>query len=529
MSRTFKHRGFVEIRGADACVVEKEGILAIPPFTSTGALVIEGACALREEGQWWPDLICKLSGRKLGRISLRNGGAFRLEFDIGYARDASGMELQLSFDFERIGRFFSYIRSLDSTFRRRRRSMVKAEGRDVHFHRITLDGRLLADFTHGARIFLPDFSLSELGMGMNIIGFFEHEFGIGESARCCASAAKAAGIPITLNLSQVDTNSTTAGSVWSKSYRRDNPYPVNLFHLDSPQIRLVDSAYGPRFRAGHYNIGYWAWELPEYPDYGLWNMDFVDEVWVPSEFVRQSMAEKSPVPVLVMPHAVEFDAPANADRGQFGLPPGDFLFLVMYDINSSQLRKNPRAAIEAFRAAFPAPEGVKLVVKIHGAENNPEDFRALQESLGNSPDIILINRTLARGELRALQSLCDCFVSLHRAEGFGLALAECMYLGKPVIATNWSGNLEFMDKGNGCMVDYSLVEITESSGPYKKGQIWAEPDAAHAASWMKKVVEDAVFRREIAARGRERILRDFSRLKIGAHYAERLKALSGWL
>lgn len=529
MSRSFKHRGFVEIRGADACVVEKEGILAIPPFTSKGALVIEGACALREEGQWWPDLICKLSGRMLGKISLRNGGAFRLEFDIGYARDARGMELQLSFDFERMGRLVSYIRSLDSAFRRRRRSMVKAEGRDVHFHRITLDGRLLADFTHGARIFLPDFSLSELGVGMNIIGFFEHEFGIGESARCCANAAKAAGIPVALNLSRVGTGSTSAAAPWSGSYSRTNPHRVNLFHLDSPQMRLLDPAYGPQFRAGHYNIAYWAWELPEYPDYSLWNLDYVDEVWVPSEFVRRSMAVKSPVPVLVMPHAVEFESPAGASRGQFGLPPDDFLFLVIYDINSSQRRKNPQAAIEAFRAAFPSAQGVKLIVKTHGAEKNPDDFRALQESLGNSPDIILINRTLSRGELRALQSLCDCFVSLHRSEGFGLALAECMYLGKPVIATNWSGNLEFMDERDACMVNYRLVEITESCGPYKKGQLWAEPDIAHAAQWMKKIAGDAALRGEIAMKGRERIVRDFSRLKIGGLYEKRLRALSYWL
>ena len=188
----------------------------------------------------------------------------------------------------------------------------------------------------------------------------------------------------------------------------------------------------------------------------------------------------------------------------------------MYDINSSQKRKNPQAAIKAFQTAFPNPKRVKLVVKTHGAEKNPADFSALQELLHDSPDIILINRTLGRDELLALQNLCDCFVSLHRSEGFGMGLAECMYLGKPVIATNWSGNLEFMDAGNGCMVDYQLVELQETCGPYKRGQKWAEPDTGHAMWWMKKIVEDTAFRKEIALKGRERMARGFfSRLKIG--------------
>jgi len=227
-----------------------------------------------------------------------------------------------------------------------------------------------------------------------------------------------------------------------------------------------------------------------------------------------------------MPHAIEFEVPAGATRAQFGLPPNDFLFMVMYDINSSQARKNPEAAIKAFQAAFPNPKGVKLVVKTHGSKTNPEDFLKLQKMAGESPDIILINRTLNRADLRALQSLCDCFVSLHRAEGFGLALAECMYLGKPVIATNWSGNLEFMDAENGCMVDYELVEVRETSGPYKKGQQWAEPDHEHAARWMKKIVGDPALRMKIALKGKARIMNDFSPLKIGKAYEKRLRALA---
>ncbi|HWB58745.1 MAG TPA: glycosyltransferase [Chthoniobacteraceae bacterium] len=530
MRRVFKHEGFEELRGTDACTINRKACLAMPVFTSKGELTIEGKCVQhRKDMQTWPDLVCKLDGTEIGRIALDHEGEFIKSFNLGQARGRKGLKLQFSFDYDGMPPLLSMICRLKPRYRRTRRYMLRAMGRDVHLHKITLDGRLLADFTHGSATFLREFSLQEMGMGMNIIGFFQHEFGIGESARCSANSARAAGIPMALVLANIGTFSVPAGAQWSGDYREDNPHPVNLFHLDAPQIKLVSKSHGADFMKGRYNIGYWAWELPEFPDYSLSNMDYVDEIWVPSEFVRQSMAEKSPVPVLVMPHSIEFKAPTDVTRAQFGLPADDFLFLIMYDINSSQKRKNPQAAIRAFKEAFPNPRGVKLVVKTHGSKSNPRDFEALQASLGNSPHIILIDRTLGHDELRGLQNVCDCFVSLHRAEGFGLAMAECMYLGKPVIATNWSGNLQFMDAATGCLVDYKMAGIDETCGPYRKGQPWAEPDASHAAQWMKKIVEDKEFREGIAARGKARIVNDFSRRKIGELYEKRLRALACWV
>ena len=530
MNRAFKHQGFEEIRGADACVINKKAVLALPRFSSEGKITIEGECVKYSENEpSWPDMVFKLNSKVIGRISLGEGGPFKGTFDIGHARGERGLRLRIHFDYDRMPALLSVVARANPKYRRKRRNMLRAMGRNVLVHSITLDGRTLADFTHGAATFLREFSLEELGMGMNIVGFFQHEFGIGESARCCASAAKAAGVPTALNLAKMGTHSAEASSQWSDAYRDDNPYPVNLFHVDSPQIKFVRSCLGAGFMANRYNIGYWAWELPEFPDYALSNMDYVDEIWVPSGFVRQSMVEKSTVPILVMPHAVEFDVPTDVTRAKLGLPADDFLFLLMYDINSSQKRKNPQAAIRAFQSVFPDPKGVKLVVKTHGAESNPEDFLELQNLVANSPGIVLINRTLTRGELHALQNLCDCFVSLHRSEGFGLGLAECMYLAKPVIATNWSGNLQYMDSASACMVNYEMVELKESCGPYKKGQMWAEPDVDHAAWWMKKIVADPAFRNEIALKGRERIVNDFSRLKIGKLYERRLHVLSNWI
>ncbi len=207
------------MRCADACIIDSKATLAIPAFTSKGILTIEGVCVQnRKDGQAWADVVCKLNRRMLGKILLRKAGAFQQSFDIGHARGRKSVELELSFDYDRMPPFFSLVCRINSDYRRRRRRMLQEMGRDVHFHRITLDGRVLADFTHGSDTFLRGFSLEELGMGMNIVGFFQHEFGIGESARCSANAAKAAGIPVALNLAKMGTHSVEAGTEPFESY-----------------------------------------------------------------------------------------------------------------------------------------------------------------------------------------------------------------------------------------------------------------------------------------------------------------------
>ena len=132
---------------------------------------------------------------------------------------------------------------------------------------------------------------------------------------------------------------------------------------------------------------------------------------------------------------------------------------------------------------------------------------------------------MSRQEIYDLESVCDSYISLHRSEGFGLGLAESMYLGKPVIGTNWSGNVDFMDATNSCPVDYQLVRVAQDHGPYKRGQIWAEPDVDHAAWYMQKLVEDPTFRKRIALAGQATILRDFSPVAVGRQYAERLESI----
>jgi len=219
-------------------------------------------------------------------------------------------------------------------------------------------------------------------------------------------------------------------------------------------------------------------------------------------------------------------AGSPALRRRFGLPEGGFLFLCLFDLNSYSARKNPRGAVEAFRRSGLAGRGAALVLKVQNAEANPSDFAALGEAVRDLPGTVIISETLPREGVYALEAACDCLVSLHRSEGFGLAVAECMYLGKPVISTNWSATAEYLDHENGYPARYSLVQLAESHGPYSKGSIWAEPDLGHASELMRRVISDPTEAARIGAAARRTIEERFSPSAIGARYKRRLEALA---
>ena len=283
------------------------------------------------------------------------------------------------------------------------------------------------------------------------------------------------------------------------------------------------------FRAAKYNIGYFAWELPDFPDAWMSSLDYFDEIWCPSDFVRESIALKSPFPVLTMPHAIAFERPTEdprSTRARMGLPADKFLFLSLFDLNSYVARKNPRAAIEAFRRSGLAGGHAALVIKVQNADGNAADFAAMAEAVKDLPGTVIISETLSRADIYALEAACDCFVSLHRSEGFGLAVGEAMYLGKPVIATGWSAPAEYLNIENGLPVRFALVELAENHGPYAKGSTWAEPDVGHAAELMRWIAthpSDAV---RIGEAGRRTMEERFSPAAIGARYRRRLETIA---
>jgi len=237
----------------------------------------------------------------------------------------------------------------------------------------------------------------------------------------------------------------------------------------------------------------------------------------------------TPLPVLTMPHSVAFARPSEPVaqlRARFGLPHDLFLFLVLFDLNSYVGRKNPAAAVEAFRRSGLAGQGAALVLKVHNAAANAADLAALIESVQTLPGTVVITETLARTDVYALEAACDSFVSLHRSEGFGLAVAECMYLGKPVISTDWSATAEYVDATNGCPVRCQPIVLDQHHGPYAKGSTWADPDIDDAATWMRRLFEDRTLAARLGAAARHSIEQRFAPAVIGARYRSRLEAIA---
>jgi glycosyltransferase involved in cell wall biosynthesis len=363
----------------------------------------------------------------------------------------------------------------------------------------------------------------ERGYGVNVSGYISSEKGVGEGVRSDLRSLAAAGIPFALN-DWLDCGSENVDTAYT-SFSGENPHSVNLVHINADQAPAFARAKGPRYFLGHYNIGYWAWELSDFPEKWKGSFEYFDEIWVPSNFVLDAVARVAPIPVLRIPHSIPEPLPTiAATRSTFGIPEDKFAFLFIFDCHSFLARKNPFGLIEAYRKASRPGDDTMLVLKSSHA--SPEHLRRLREA-SSGADVLILNGVLSREETNTLLALCDCYVSLHRSEGFGLTLAEAMSVAKPVIATAYSGNMDFMTVGNSFPVKYSLAEITENYGPYRTGNVWADPDLDHAAELMRHVFNNPDVastagrqaRRDVVDRLHPRVVGEMMRSRL-AHIAD---------
>jgi glycosyltransferase involved in cell wall biosynthesis len=362
--------------------------------------------------------------------------------------------------------------------------------------------------------------------GVGVFGYLTSESGLGEGARGSVLSLETAGVPVKAINVEVGAFANREAS-FAVAESTDNPFAVNLVHLNADHAAMLPERIGAANYAGRYTIGFWAWELQEFPDALVPAFEAVHEVWVPSSYVARALTAKTHKPVRVMPHRVVGALPASVSRAKFGLPEDAVVFLAAIDFNSFLERKNILGTIKAFRAAF--AEGgadVHLVIKAHGGASSFRTPRAqLMEGVGGDARITVIDRVLPRTEITELQATADVFVSLHRAEGFGLPIAESMALGKLVIATDYSGSVDFVSTECGMPVPYRLVEVGEKAYPLGGGQVWAEPDLAEAARLMRRAAGDAGLRAQLGAAAGERIARQLSGEVIGARMASRLNEI----
>jgi len=368
--------------------------------------------------------------------------------------------------------------------------------------------------------------LNKQPLGAILIGHATAELGRGEDLRTSALAFSAVGAPIGI----IDYEEGVLHRKEAKLNIPNTPHlssgNVNIVHLNADQIPHAILNLGLSCFLDKYNILYPAWELSKWPEAWRINLEVFDEIWAPSRFIWNSLREATNVPVFHMPLCVSLEEFPARPRKFFNLPERRFLFLFAFDALSYVARKNPLAAISAFRRAFKTgSESVGLVLKVMNLNFNPKFKSLLYKAAEEDPRIFLLDETLDRSSVLALMNSCDSFISLHRSEGFGRGPAEAMLMGKPIITTSYSGNLDFTRADNSLLVDYRLVPVRPDEYPCYENQFWAEPDIDHAAHQMKRIVEDQSFAEDIAKRGKAFLESNFSPRVCGARFRDRLKQL----
>jgi glycosyltransferase involved in cell wall biosynthesis len=370
--------------------------------------------------------------------------------------------------------------------------------------------------------------------GVNVVGDFAAGTGLIEATRRLVHTAASAGIDVEVTdfdlpvpkspmrrLPQVD------------DLPRGRSHDIELWCVNVNEFRHVpDALLRPPGDPSRYVIGVWAWEAPSLPGWARPEIDRVDEIWVPSRFVRDAFRTATSKPVMVWRHVVDAPLPATCPRSDFGLPEDAVLFFFNFDANSSDGRKNPWGAIRAFERAFTNEERsgpARLVLKTQNLETHPELRDALHAAL-ERVNGILIDEELPRDRMNALLDSIDVYTSVHRAEGFGLGIAEAMFLGKPVIVTAYSGNMDYTTRTNSCLVGYTLRPIEESDldmSPhgkvvYEPGLIWAEPNINQAARWMRYLYDRPDERTRIGRAGAATVRQQFNPTAVAKLVATRL-------
>ncbi len=359
--------------------------------------------------------------------------------------------------------------------------------------------------------------------GANIMGTIQAESGIGQAVRSLILPIERMGIPY--ELSNIINASRQDDKTFAK-FTGGNPYCFNLVHLNADAVRHNVEQKGFAYFKKRFNIGFWVWELDRFPEEWEESYRFFKEIWTPSRFCVETFTRHSSVPLFRVPHSVEINIEREYDRGHFKLPEGVFIFFFMFDFYSVIERKNPIALVESFKAAFGSSKDVMLLLKCTNSEKNP-DARDELIKAAKGANVVQMDRYLDRDELYSLIKATDAYVSMHRSEGFGLTLAESMYLGKPVIATAYSGNTDFMDVNNSFPLRYKLVELERDYGPYKKGNHWAEADRDHAAETMRLVYEDRALGERIGREASDYIKRTLNEKVVGESINDRLSFLAG--
>ncbi len=329
---------------------------------------------------------------------------------------------------------------------------------------------------------------------VNVAGYVHAENGVGQFARALVATLDAAGV----ERSVLDFDRTDSRQDAAFDTNESADHPTNIVCVNADQFANFAREHEALLK-GRYTIGVWNWEVSKLPETMAASAAHADEIWVASDHAASAVRAAIDKPVFVFPIPIERRESAPRSRVELGLPEG-FVFLFCFDFDSVFERKNPLGTIEAFTRAFSAGEVPQLVIKSVRGDAHPEQLAQLRDAAASRPDVHIIDGYVSTDDQHALMASADAYVSLHRAEGFGLTIAEAMSNGTPVVATGYSGNLMFMDETNSWLVGYELVGVAPGNDPYPTDAAWAEPDLDEAAAAMREIFTDQAAAKERGAR-----------------------------
>ncbi|HEY5548680.1 MAG TPA: glycosyltransferase family 4 protein [Coriobacteriia bacterium] len=349
--------------------------------------------------------------------------------------------------------------------------------------------------------------------GINVIGYVSGNLGLAVAARSTISRLLAWRHPVAVV--DVDPGAGRMGhdtAFASLECPGVCPHHINVFHLNPPEVISFSKQWVSHASVHATNVCVPFWELPHLPLDWLPIVGMMDLVMAPTHFIREAIEKDLPdVRIVDFPQTVTIPEGVQPDRARWDIADDVVTFLVTFEPASDTARKNPWGAVEAFQRAFPTDEGVALLIKLNRggvAANRTEDLQRLEAAAKADARIHVFEERLSYVDVLSLYSSVDAIVSLHRAEGLGLHLMEAMSMGKPVIATGWSGNMDFMTHDNSCLVGYDFVRVRSNNPSYRTEgerpeQVWAEPNVDEAANWMLRLVADPALRLSIGERAKE--------------------------
>ena len=372
------------------------------------------------------------------------------------------------------------------------------------------------------------------GREFRVVGYVSSAFGLGIAAANTVGVVQRAGLPV--SVVDVDPGGGRQGRDSALSaLERELPArgAVNVFHLNPPQILEFQAQWVDAISLrGGVNACVPFWELPHLPESWVPVLNGMDVVLAPTRFIAEACERALTRPVVHYPQAVSVPDDVVSDRARWGIPPGATAYLISYDAESDTARKNPLAALSAFEQAFTDADDALLVVKLNQSElsqTQRDEVDALRTRLARLPNVRFIEGNLPYRDVLSLYASCDVLVSLHRAEGLGLHLMEAMSLGRVVVATGWSGNMDFMTAENSLIVPYRLVPVTSTNAAYapevgRGGQLWAEADIAEAARLMRVAFEQPDLRERMGGQAAG----DMAALRASVARAEQLREIANW-